>query len=180
MKKISTFLVLALITMSATLSAQNLKFGHISLQELVSLMPERDSALVKYERIVTELDENYNDMIAEYNKKIQEFQQKSATWTTSVLETKESEIRGMQERIEQFRVNAQQDMQAKEMELMGPIYTKASDAIKKIGKEQGFIYIFDTTSGNIPYINENQSVNVLPIAKQELKIPADKVAPTQR
>ena len=61
--------------------------------------------------------------------------------------------------------------------LLAPVFKKANDAIQKIGKEQGFIYIFDTSTGAVPFINAEQSVDVMPMAKKELGIPADKKLP---
>ena len=54
--------------------------------------------------------------------------------------------------------------------LLAPVFKKANDAIQKIGKEQGFIYIFDTSTGAVPFISTEQSVDVMPMAKKELGI----------
>ena len=65
-----------------------------------------------------------------------------------------------------------------QQELMTPIIKKAAEAIEKVGKEQGFIYIFDLSVGGVAFKSAN-SIDVLPLAKQVLGIPADKTVPTQ-
>jgi len=60
--------------------------------------------------------------------------------------------------------------------LFAPVYAKANEAIQKVGKDLGFIYVFN--SSGMPYIDESQSINLLDKVKEELKIPASKVAPT--
>lgn len=58
--------------------------------------------------------------------------------------------------------------------LFTPVLQKANETITKIGKERGLIYIFDTASGTIPFINTDISEDILPLAKAALKIPLDK------
>ena len=56
MKRFATLLVL-LTAVTSTVAAQTLKFGHINSQELIGLMPERDSALVKLQTYTHELED---------------------------------------------------------------------------------------------------------------------------
>ena len=64
-----------------------------------------------------------------------------------------------------------------QQQLYAPIFQKAKEAVDKVGKENGFTYIFNTAEGVLVYINEATSQNVLPLVKQELGIPADKTLP---
>ncbi len=52
-------------------------------------------------------------------------------------------------------------------ELLHPIYEKATNAIKEVGKENGFTYIFDLNSGGVVYVAET-SEDVLPLVKKKL------------
>jgi outer membrane protein len=174
MKIISKFLVISLILVSTSLSAQTLKFGHINIQDLISVMPERDSALVKLEKFSNELQETLTSLQTEYQTKLNTYQQKASTWTAAVLETKQKELQDIQSRYEQFQQSANTDFQQMQQTLFAPVYKKANEVIAKIGKANGLIYIFDTTSGNIPYIDAALSTDVLPLAKADMKIPADK------
>ena len=70
-------------------------------------------------------------------------------------------------------------MQRQQQLLMQPIFSKANDAIQKVAKEQALIYVFDTSVGAVIYFDDALSVDLLPLAKKELGIPAEKVAPTQ-
>ncbi len=174
MKVISKFSIVLLLFVSASAGAQNLKFGHINLQELINVMPERDSALVKLEKYGNELQENLAAIQTEYQTKYQAYQQKSATWTAATLETKQKELVDIQSRYEQYQQRANSEFQEMQQSLFAPVYQKANEVLAKLGKANGLVYIFDVTSGNIPYIDTNLSVNVLPLAKAEMKIPADK------
>ncbi len=177
MKKVTKILAL-LMVLFATQSFAQTKIGHINMQELINLMPERDSAVVKLEKYAKELDETMQGMQQEFNTKYQTYQQKSATWTAAVLEDKTKELQGMQERLQAFQQNAQQEMGQLQQQLYAPIFEKANKAIEKVGTEGGFTYVIDLSVGVVIFKGES-SIDLLPMAKKELGIPAEKVAPSQ-
>lgn len=174
MKK--TLIIMACIlgvTFSA--NAQN-KFGHVSINEVVSLMSERDSAIVQLNRYQAELIEEMEAMQTEYNNKFNTYQQKQATWTSAVRESKEAELSEMVQRIQTFEQTASNDLNNLSNSLMTPIYEKAQSAINKIAKSKSLIFVFDTAS--VLYLDATQSVDMLPLVKVELGIPAEKVSAT--
>jgi outer membrane protein len=156
------------------MKAQDLKFGHINSQELISVMPERDSALVKLDEHAKELDTELNALQTEFQAKYNTYQQKQATWSAAVLETKTKELQNIDASIQQFQQTAQQEYQQLQQMLFAPVFEKANEIVKQIGKERGLIYIFDTSSGSIPYIDAEKSIDILPLAKAAMNIPADK------
>ena len=58
--------------------------------------------------------------------------------------------------------------------LFVPVYQKAREAIEAIGKEEGFTYIFDLSTGPVAYFDKDKSIDILPVAKKRLNIPEDK------
>ena len=177
MKKVTKILALVMV-LFATQSFAQTKLGHINMQELINLMPERDSAVIKLESFAKDLDETMQGMQQEFNTKYQTYQQKSATWTASILEAKTKELQEMQERLQMFQQNAQQEMGQLQQQLYAPVFEKANKAIEKIATEGDFTYIIDLAAGAVIFRGAN-SIDLLPLAKQELGIPANKVAPTQ-
>ena len=61
MKKI-VLLAVCVLSFGALSQAQNLKFGHINNSELINLMSERDSALVKLMAYENDLRETLDGM----------------------------------------------------------------------------------------------------------------------
>ena len=59
-------------------------------------------------------------------------------------------------------------LQNKQVELYQPIYNKVDKAIKDVGKENGFVYVFDVAKGSLLYFDETRSTNVLTLAKAKL------------
>ena len=66
-------LALAVVAVcGSTASAQ--KFGYINMAELVTLMPESDSASVKLQALQKELGDQLDAVQVEFNTKYQEYQ----------------------------------------------------------------------------------------------------------
>ena len=171
MKKIKMAIpIVALFLFSGNAFAQsNLKFGHINSQELLLLMPERDSAEAKLKAYGTDLSEQIEELHVEYNNKVQNYMQRRATFTDAIREQREKELTDMQQRIQDFEATAQQDFQRMQGEIMRPLIEKADAAIKKVAKQQGFIYVFDVSVGSVVYYSD-ASIDILPLVKKELGI----------
>ena len=142
MKKIFAIAVMALLTLSA--SAQ--KIAQVNFSELVQLMPEADQARETMAAASKEADETYKTMVEEFQAKYQQYQQKQATWTPSIKESKERELSDMQQRIQDFQQSVSQELQEQQNTLMAPIYKKAQDAVQKIAKDRGVDVLLDSTS----------------------------------
>jgi outer membrane protein len=148
--------------------AQSLKFGHINSDELIQSMPEYDSATVKIEKFRKELVNALELMSVELNTKNDAYQKESKNLSDIVKQTKEQELIDMNKRIQDFQTNAQTQLQNKQSEVFQPIYAKVDKAIKDIGKENGFFYVFDVAKGALLYFDESKSINVLPLVKTKL------------
>jgi outer membrane protein len=73
-------------------------------------------------------------------------------------------------RIQEFQTNAQQQLQDLQLQLFNPIYTKVDNIITEIGKENGFIYVFDISKGSLLYFDASRSTDIMPLAKAKLGI----------
>lgn len=177
MRNFGKFTLLALVFMMISSATFAQKFGYINSQELITLMPERDSAMVKFQKFQEELQAQLETIRVEFNTKYLDYQKNTATLSDGVRQMKEKELEDLQTRSEQFNQVAQQDMQKMQEELMGPIIEKAQSAIKKVGKANGYTIVFDLSAGAMMYYDEATVVNILPLVKKELAI-VDKPAAT--
>ena len=159
-------IIVALVGKSAT--AQSFKFGHINSDELIQSMPEYDSATVKLEKFRKELVNALELMQVEWNNKSDAYQKESKNLSDIVKQTKEQELMDIQKRVQDFQTNAQTQLQNKQTEVFQPIYSKVDKAIKDIGKENGFLYIFDVAKSALLYFDETKSTNVMPLVKTKL------------
>jgi outer membrane protein len=142
-------LVLAAVACTSALSAQ--KIAHLSLDSLVSLMPESKIAKDVAQNYLKSLEAEVATMSEEFQKKYTDYMAAGENMSELVRKTKEEELTQMQRRIEDFRAQAQQDYQKKYGELTAPIMDKAKKGIEAVAKEGGYKYVLDTSMGNVLY-----------------------------
>ncbi|HZJ74695.1 MAG TPA: OmpH family outer membrane protein [Perlabentimonas sp.] len=171
MKRFAMFILAASLTIcsGSTFAQTDLKFAHINGQELLSIMPERDSAEVKLNAYGQDLSDQIEELHVEYNNKLQTYMQRRETLSEAIRQVREKELTELQQRIQEFEQTAQQEFQRMQGELMRPLMEKADAAIKKVAKQEGLIYVFDISTGGVVYFSE-QSVDLLPLVKAELGI----------
>lgn len=167
MKSIKLLLVVAAVILSANTFAQDLKFGHINIQKLVSELPEKLEADQKLQAEALKLDQNLKVMNEELDAKYTDYMEKRDTFAELIRATKEKEIQEISQRLQNFQQLAQQNLQQQEQQLLQPIIEKVQKAIDLVGAENGFIYIFDTSSRIVVY-HSDKSVDVENLVKAKI------------
>ncbi|MEI8201522.1 MAG: OmpH family outer membrane protein [Bacteroidota bacterium] len=169
MKKAIQFIAIMLLVVSTTtIFAQTKgKLGHIDSNELLKLMPGRDSALAKYQDYGKTLETTLSTMKNEFDTKYKDFTDNQATMSELIQKTKTKELQDLQGRIEDFKASAQKSLSEKENELLSPIINKAKKAIEEVAKENGFSYVFDTGSGVFLY---SDGEDLMSLVKKKLNI----------
>lgn len=173
------FLLLLLVaaTLSITVSAQSaLKFGRVNTQEIISLMPETDSATVKIQARADMLQEQVNFMQEELQKKYTAFQKEAATLTGIIAEQKQKDIVDLRSKLEQFSQDAEQELTQVRNLLTQPIFKKVQDAIDKVSKVNLITFVIDEAQPMFIYMDESAVKDLTPLIKQELKLKDKKVA----
>lgn len=160
-------LAVGILSMAFALQAQ--KFGHVSSEELLSAMPEYDSAQAELQQLQQHYELEIERIQVEINKKIEEFNQSEATMSDLIKEAKASEIQELQMRLQNYSQTAQQDLQQQGMIVIQPVMEKARNAINEVAKEHGLLYVFDLSQGNPVYFSE-ESLDVVPLVKAKLGI----------
>ena len=170
MKSVFKICVLGILLFSAGFAgAQTPKFGHIDLQALIQSMPERATAEKQYAAFQKELEDALGIMQKEAQTKYVEYLSKRDSLSETVRKMKEDDLNAMNERIQTYQQNAQQQLQAKQTEVLKPVFEKADKAVKEVGTEKGLIYVFDMSARTILY-NSKESLDILPLVKTKLGI----------
>ena len=159
---IKVFVLVALTLAAMSVSAQ-VKLGHIETQKLIQAMPEWTAAQKTFEE---EQKKVLNSLREQFQTKLNEYSEKVKTYSEAMRATTEEELQGLQQRIQRFQETAMAQLEKTQNDLMQPVMEKALNAIKEVGKENGFTYIFDMNAG-ILYAAEN-SQDVLPLVKKKL------------
>jgi outer membrane protein len=143
------------------------KFGHIDANKLFTIMPEKEKASQELQDYSKQLEDELLKMQDELKKKYDDYQANGDKMSDLIKQTKEKEMQDLNQRIQNYQTQAQQDLQKKEQELMAPIYEKIRKAIKDVGEENKFMYIYDTS---ILLYYSNDSKDVFDLVKNKLGI----------
>ena len=165
MKKLFVIALAAFATLTA--SAQQL--GKVNFQELVMLMPEMDAARETIAASQKEAEETYSAMVEEYQGKATQYQQKQASWTAAIRESKEKELYEIQNRIQEFQNSISQELQQQQAQLTAPIQEKANKAVTELAKAKGIVVLFDVSQAI--YFDESKVVDLTADARKALNIP---------
>ena len=167
MKKTLIAILACMLAFGGTAMAQkNVKLGHINSNDLMQIMPGRDSAQAVLQAEVTELENTLKSMQAEAEKRYNDYVANQAGWTELIRQTKQREIQDMAARIEEFQKNAQEQLQNREAELLKPIIDRAKKAIEDVAKEGGYTYIFD--AGTAALLFDEGGDDIMPLVKKKL------------
>ena len=165
LKKIALILMLI-----APMSVFAQKFGHIKMQEVVSLMPEYTKAQTDIQTMQKQYEDEIRRASDELQKKFTEYQQEQANLPKNIQERRQKELQELNEKGMQMQQDAQQELERAWMSMLEPIAKKIDEAIKAVGQEGGYVYIFDLNTTNIPFVNETLSTDVTDAVKAKLGI----------
>lgn len=167
MKKILIAMVACLFAFGGTAVAQkNIKLGHINSNDLMQIMPGRDSAQTVLQAEVQELEATLKTMQAEMEKRYNEYMEGQAGWTELIRNTKQRELQDMNTRIQEFQENAQKQLQQREQDLLKPIIDRAKKAIEDVAREGGYTYILDAGTAAVLYSQDSD--DIMPQVKKKL------------
>jgi outer membrane protein len=147
MKNLRNVFAATLFIVSSFYAQAQSKVAHINTQELVESMPEMMSAKSELEKLANTYEIDIQAMATELQNKIKQYDAESSTKTDEENGKRLQEVQSMEQSIRQYQGQAQQDLQKKEIELLKPITEKAKDAILKVGNDQGFNYVLDSSQG---------------------------------
>ena len=165
LKKIALILMLIL-----PMSVFAQKFGHIRSQEILLVMPEYTKAQTDIEVMRKQYEDDMKRVEDEFQKKFTAFQQEQANLPKNILERRQKELQELSERGMQMQQDAQQELQQSWMQMLEPIAKKIDDAIKAVGQEGGYVFIFDLNATQIPFVNETYATDVTSAVKAKLGI----------
>ncbi|MBK0402420.1 OmpH family outer membrane protein [Adhaeribacter sp. BT258] len=153
-------------TTTATEATSGQKFGYINSADLIEIMPETKRAEASLKAYVKTLEKDLGGMQADYQRKVTEFQTQEKSMADVVKQTKIQAIQELEMQMQESQMAGQQKVADKRAELFKPILDKAEKAVKAVGKENGYDYIFDTNSG--AFIYSKESHDVTPLVKKKL------------
>lgn len=167
MKNTIKLIVVVAFTLAAMSVSAQVKLGHIETQKLIQAMPEMTAAQKTLQDKQAEIEKELTNMQEQFRTKLTDYNNTAKTMSDVIRASKEQELQELQQRIQSFQQIAMDNLEKTQKDLMEPIMNKALTAIKEVGKENGFAYIYDMSAGVILFAAENTE-DVLPLVKKKL------------
>ncbi len=171
-KLIKSGLLLIFLTAAtfSTVTAQ--KYGHLNSGNLIMSIPEALSAekeLATYrDQLIANLEKKGDALQADALKLQQDYD--AGTLSQIKAEERQTALQKKGQELRQEEIEVGNKVAKKREELLKPILDKIDVALKEVGKENGYIMIFDTGIFNaLLYVEESDDVMPLVKAKLGLK-----------
>jgi outer membrane protein len=146
MKKIFSVAVLAIALLVAGDTNAQTKIGYISIDNMVRIMPQTskiDSLLERYQ--ADSINPQYAQIVSLYQYKDSVYRDSVKT-PAAVRKQIEQELPTLIYQIQNWQTIVNQAMEARQNELLAPIYNKVYDAIKLVAKEKGYTHVINKES----------------------------------
>ena len=149
-----------LLLLMAPMSVFAQKFGYVKSLEIITLMPEYVKAQADNKEMEAQYKDEMKRLLNDLTKKYIEYQKDAASLPKNIQDRRQKELQDLNERGMQYQQDAQQVLQSAYEQSMEPVYKKFEDALKVVGDKGGYTYIIDLSRTDIPYINEEQFIDV--------------------
>jgi len=126
------------------MGAQAQKYGYINSSEILNAMPE-------VKTVNAELEKLSKSMQAEIKVKSDKLQEDSKKFSTRVstgnvpqaeYDKQTAALEAAQKEVSNLESEMNKTMEAKQQELMKPVYEKLNNAVKEVAKEKGAVAVF--------------------------------------
>ena len=133
---------------ATTTAAGPLKLGYTNIDYVLSLTPEakdiQNQLTIQRTQSTNELERMQKELQTKY-----EAYEKGATQMSDVIrKDRETELQGLQTRIQEFGRTAEQSLQTKYGQLVNPVVQKIQKAIDGVAAENGYTYVFNLDAGS--------------------------------
>lgn len=165
MKNFRNLLLIAIITLGFNTVQAQQKFGHISTDLLISLMPETVALNTELEKLSKTYENELKAEEAKLEAKLKKYQAEQGSQTDDVNQQRGAEVQQDQQNLYQASQVAREDITKKRNEKLKPILEKAKKAIDEVATAQGFTYVLEASTLIVA-----NGTDLLPAVKTKLGI----------
>lgn len=156
LKKIS-FILVCFWTLTA--SAQ-IRFGYLSYQKVISMMPEYKSTIEKLNSLKEKCNEEAKKSEDELERKYAEFLQGQREFPENILQKRQNELQQLINNGLMFRKETELLLRNAEQDMRREVENKLNQAIESVGQEQGLAFILNTDNNACPFINKSSGLDI--------------------
>jgi len=134
-------------TPATTAPAGPLKLGYTNIDYVLAQTPEAKDIQNQLTIQRTQSENELKRMQKELEEKYGAYEKGSAQMSDVIRKDRETELQGLQTRIQEFSRTAEQSLQTKYQQLVNPVVQKIQKAIDEVAKAEGYTYVFNLDAG---------------------------------
>ena len=157
-KTVAAFLLFA-FALVTPISSFAQKLAYVNSQKILATFKEAQDAQERLDKINREWEDEIREMQKQFQEQGEALESQSLLLSEERKREKQQELQNLMMKIRQYQEEKwgqNGELYKKNEEVMGPVIEKVNAAIKKVGEEERYDYIFDTVAGNILYASPAQ------------------------
>ncbi len=128
-------------------AAGPLKLGYTNIDYVLAQTPEAKDIQNQLTIQRTQSENELKRMQKELQDKYENYQKGEAQMSDVIRKDRETELQGLQGRIQEFGRTAETSLQTKYQQLVNPVVQKIQKAIDAVAKENAYTYVFNLDAG---------------------------------
>ena len=149
-KLINKIVVLAFLSVLVS----EFKIGYLNADKILTELDEVRQVQIQLEKEQRKIESDYMNLEMEFDSLFRSYEQQKMLMSEERRQKLEKTLTDKQAEIQRFqaeKVGPQGEIYKIHDQLMAPVYAKIDEAIQKVGKQEGYDYIFNVVSGGIVY-----------------------------
>jgi outer membrane protein len=134
-------------TAGSTAPAGPLKLGYTNIDYVLAQTPEAKDIQNQLTIQRTQSENELKRMQKELQDKYESYEKGAAQMSDVIRKDRETELQGLQGRIQEFGRTAETSLQNKYQQLVNPVVQKIQKAIDAVAKDNAYTYVFNLDAG---------------------------------
>lgn len=148
--------------------AQDIKVGVLDSKALFDAMPESSQLRKELQQIDATYKSELSSLEDEYQNKVNTFLSEKDRLTSSIQEVRMQEIDQLQQRIENLRRMAADDVHRRQNSITLELRHRINTAIQEVSKELGLTCVLNTASDAVLFFSPEQTIDLMPLLLKKL------------
>ena len=142
-------------------------FGYLSYQQALQAMPGYAAAMDSVQRFQAACQEEMTRVEKDFNQKYEAFLDGQKEFPRTILLKRQQELQQLLQQNVAFRKQLQDEVKNTEAALMAPLREQLQQRLSEIGAQQGLLFILNTDNDQLPWLNTEQGLSIMPLLSEE-------------
>jgi len=148
------------------------RIAWVDLQGVLKTSPEYAVAETTFKKEMDGMQKEVEKLQQQFDSTLNEYNKQAVVLSPSAKQSKETQLRNLQQTLQQRAADFQNRAQQREQELIGPIERRVQGIIEGLRAERNLSLIFDVSATGSNIIAADKSLDLTATVMQRLKTPS--------